>query len=86
MPDLVKKASDSSQKPNEETKKAPSMSPTCYRNFALEMWVQVRDGPNAYNAPEEDTISADFVVDTLNLFYPGCTGIHLSQASHMVGL
>ena len=48
------------------------------------MWVQVQVSPNTYDAPDEDTISADFLIDVLNLVYPGCTGIYLADAGHMV--
>ena len=80
MPELAKKSQETTkrapeppQKPAEPTKKPQSTSPTRQRRFALEMWVQVQVGPNTYDAPDEDTISADFLIDVLNLVYPGVT-------------
>ena len=37
-----------------------------------------------YAYPEDDTYSSDFVMDTLNLAYPGCTGVYLMNAGHLV--
>ena len=82
--EATKKPPEPPQKPVEPTKKPQSTSPTRQRRFALEIWVQVQVGPNTYDAPDEDTISADFLMDVLNLVYPGCTGIYLADAGHMV--
>ena len=40
--------------------------------------------PGVYAYPEDDTYSPDFVTDTLNLAYPGCTGVYLANAGHLV--
>ena len=37
-----------------------------------------------YGAPEDDSYGVDFVVETLNQAYPGCTGLYLDVAGHMV--
>ena len=37
-----------------------------------------------YAYPEDDTYSADFVMDTLILAYPGCTGVYLANAEHLI--
>ena len=37
-----------------------------------------------YASPGEDTYSADFVMDTLNLAYPGCTRVYLAEAGHVI--
>ena len=37
-----------------------------------------------YTYPEDDTYSPHFVMDTLNLAYPGCTGVYLANAGHLV--
>ena len=34
--------------------------------------------------PEEESYSADFVIDTLNLSYPGCTGVYLVEPGHAI--
>ena len=37
-----------------------------------------------YAAPDEDSYSVDFTIDALNHAYPGCTGVYLGEAGHMV--
>ena len=34
--------------------------------------------------PEEELCSADFVLDTLNLTYPGCTRVFLAEPGHAI--
>ena len=40
--------------------------------------------PGVYAYLEDDTYGPDFVMDTLNLAYPGCTGVYLANAGHLV--
>ena len=37
-----------------------------------------------YGAPEDDSYGVDFAAETLNQAYPGCTGLYLDVAGHMV--
>ena len=37
-----------------------------------------------YSTPEDDTYSIDFATDTINHAYPGCTGMYLDVAGHML--
>ena len=37
-----------------------------------------------YSTPEEDCYSIDFAIDALNCTYPGCTGMYLDVAGHML--
>ena len=37
-----------------------------------------------YAAPNEDSYSINFTIDALNQAYPGCTGVYLGKAGHMV--
>ena len=37
-----------------------------------------------YATPDEDSYSVDFAIDVLNCAYPGCTGVYLGEAGHMV--
>ena len=37
-----------------------------------------------YSTPEEDSYSIDFATDALNRTYPGCTGMYLDMAGHML--
>ena len=52
--------------------------------YALEIWVELEVSPGVYGAPEDDSYGIDFVVETLNQAYPGCTGLYLDVAGHMV--
>ena len=48
------------------------------------MWVEVETRVGVYTAPKEDSYSVNFTVDTLNHAYPGCTGMYLGVAGHML--
>ena len=37
-----------------------------------------------HSAPKEDSYSVDFTIDTINHTYPGCTGMCLGVAGHML--
>ena len=52
--------------------------------YALEIWVELEVSPGVYGTPEDDSYGVDFVVETLNQAYPGCTGLYLDVAGHMV--
>ena len=52
--------------------------------YALEIWVELEVSPGVYGAPEDDSYGIDFVVETLNQAYPGCTGLYLDVAGHMM--
>ena len=54
------------------------------RSYALEMWVRIEVSPGNYTSPEDNSYSNNFVVDTLNQAYLGCTGVYLSDGSHIV--
>ena len=48
------------------------------------MWVEVKMCAGVYTAPEEDSYSVNFTIDTLNRAYPGCTSVYLGMAGHML--
>ena len=50
----------------------------------MEIWIQIESSPGVYSFPEDDTYGADFVVDTMNMAYPGCTGVYLGEAGHVI--
>ena len=52
--------------------------------YALEIWVELEVSPGVYGAPEDDSYGIDFLVETLNQAYPGCMGLYLDVAGHMV--
>ena len=50
----------------------------------MEVWIQVESSPGVYAFAEDDTYDTDFVVDTLNMAYLGCTGVYLAEAGHVI--
>ena len=48
------------------------------------MWVEIDTGVGIHAAPEEDSYSVDFAIDCINQAYPGCTGMYLGVAGHML--
>ena len=54
------------------------------KKYALEMWVEIKTSVGVYSTPKEDSYSIDFAIDTLNCAYPGCTGMYLDVADHML--
>ena len=46
--------------------------------------MEVETHVGVYTTPEEDSYSVDFAIDTLNHAYPGCTGMYLGVAGHML--
>ena len=57
----------------EVKEKTPPSPATCMHHYALEVWIKVETSLGNFTPPEEESYSADFVLDTLNLTYPGCT-------------
>ena len=86
-PDATKGKSTRESPPSKERsspQKAPPLPTLRTRKYALEIWIKVEVSPGVYAYPEDDTYSPDFVMDTLNLAYPGCTGVYLANAGHLV--
>ena len=54
------------------------------RKYALEMWLEVEVGFGLFVPPEDDSYSVDFMMEVINRAYPGCTGMYLDRASHML--
>ena len=54
------------------------------RRYALEMWLDVEVGPGLFVPPEDDSYSVNFTMEVINRAYPGCTGMYLDRASHML--
>ena len=52
--------------------------------YALEVWIKAETSPGNFTPLEEESYSADFVLDTLNLTYPGCTGVFLAEPGHAI--
>ena len=75
-----------SAQPKEPREGAPGRTPSTspVRRYALELWVQMESSPGVFGPPDEDSYSVDFIIDTLNQAYPGCTGVYLSDAGHIL--
>ena len=76
---------DKTKEPQEKTPKrqSPTLA-TRPKKYALEMWVEVETHVGMYTAPEEDSYSVNCAIDALNHAYPGCTGVYLGMAGHML--
>ena len=64
--------------------KTPPSPTTRMHRYALEVWIKVETSPGNFTPPEEESYSADFVLDTLNLTYLGCTGVFLAEPGHAI--
>ena len=77
---------DKTKEPQDKTPKRQSPNPATRPTlrYALELWVEIEIHAGVYTAPEEDSYSVDFAIDTLNHADPGCTGVYLGEAGHML--
>ena len=76
---------DRNREPQDKTpKKQSSTSATRPKKYALEMLVEIEISAGMYSTPDEDSYSIDFAIDTINHTYPGCTGMYLGVAGHML--
>ena len=46
--------------------------------------MEIETSAGVHSAPEEDSYGVDFTIDTINRAYPGCTGMYLGVAGHML--
>ena len=67
-----------------ETKRKSPPSPVHTCRYALEVRILVESSPGVYLPPEDESYSADFVQDNLNLAYPGCTGVFLAEPGSLI--
>ena len=73
------------KEPQDKTpKKQSPTSATRPKKYALEMWVEIKTSAGMHSTPDEDSYSVDFAIDTINRAYPGCTGMYLGMACHML--
>ena len=54
------------------------------RRYAFQIWLEVEMGPGYFVPLEDDSYSVDFILEILNCAYPGCTGVYLDRAGHML--
>ena len=76
---------DKTKEPQEKAseRQSPTLA-TRPKKYALELWVEIETSVGVYSTPEEDSYSVNFAIDTLNRTYPGCTGMYLGMAGHML--
>ena len=81
--EVLQKAQLESKSAVKETKEKTPPSPTTHRHrCALEMWIKAETSLGNFTPPKKESYSADFVLDTLNLTYLGCTGVFLAEPGH----
>ena len=54
------------------------------KRYALQIWLEVEVGPGYFLPPEDNSCSTDFTLEVLNRTYPGCMGVYLDRAGHML--
>ena len=54
------------------------------RRYALQMWLEIEVSPRLFVPPEDNSYSVDFAMEVINKAYPGCTGMYLDRAGHML--
>ena len=72
-----------SPNPRDHQRSTP-VSPQKPKRYALQIWLEVEVGPGYFVPPEDDSCSTDFALKVLNRTYPGCTGVYLDRAGHML--
>ena len=77
-------ANGNNEPQNKASRKQSPASATRPKKYALEMWVEIETSAGVHTAPEEDSYSVDFAIDTINRTYPRCTGMYLGMAGHML--
>ena len=83
--EVLQKAQLESKSAVEEVReKMPPSPATPMHRYALEVWIKAETSPGNFMPPEEESYSADFVLDTLNLTYPGCSGVFLAEPGHAI--
>ena len=77
-------ANGNNEPQNKSPKKQTPASGARPKRYALEMWVEIETSAGIHTAPEEDSYSVNFAIDSINHAYPRCTGMYLGVAGHML--
>ena len=77
-------ANGNNEPQNKSPKRQTPTSGVRPKRYALEMWVEIDTGGGVHAAPEEHSYSVDFAINCINRVYPGCTGMYLGVAGHML--
>ena len=64
-----------------KTSPAPVHRP---RRYAHQMWLEIEVSPGLFVPPEDDSYSVNFAMEVINKAYPGCTGMYLDRAGHLL--
>ena len=83
----LKKTTEKLREPSKERvslQKTPPSPARWPHRYALEITFKVETKEGEFVPVEEETYSLDFLVDTLNLVYPGCTGVYLMEVGHLI--
>ena len=54
------------------------------KRYALQIRLEVEVGPGYFVPREDNSCSTDFALEVLNHAYPGCMGVYLDRAGHML--
>ena len=54
------------------------------RRYALQMWLEIEVSLGLFVPPEDNFYSVNFAMEVINKAYPGCTGMYLNRAGHML--
>ena len=65
-------------------RRSTPVSPQKPKRYALQIWLEVEVGPGYFVPPEDDSCPTDFTLEVLNRTYPGCMGVYLERAGHML--
>ena len=68
---------------DKSTRKSSPTPATRPKRYTLELWVEIEVSPGMYGTPD-DSYGIDFIIKMINQAYPGCTGMYLDVAGHMV--
>ena len=67
-----------------DNRRSTPVLPQKPKSYALQIWLEVEVGPGYFLRLEDDSCSTDFTLEVLNCAYPGCTGVYLDRACHML--
>ena len=73
-----------SESPDTRDQKTSSVLAHQPRRHALQIWLEIEVGPRLFDPPEDNSYSVNFAMEVINKAYPGCTGMYLDRAGHML--
>ena len=68
----------------QDNQRSTPVSPQKPKRYAFQIWLEVEVGPGYFLPPEDDSCFTDFTLKVLNHAYPGCMGVYLDRAGHML--